>query len=163
MGDFSKQLKAIWAGYAKKDYPLAIKHYEEVISKGKSSPNILYTIAFFHKELKNFDTAIEYCEKALQQDPNHYFTLQVMSEVYAKKGDEEKAYQYILRALPNRPPPLPDQAQGVVKFGKALLKVFGLEDKEDTLRKMWYDSEEIEWCTWAIQFKSEYEKNNNEK
>ena len=150
MSDFRNQLKAGWAAYKKKDYSTAIELFEKDLEKNGDRLHILGHIAFCYNKKDILEKSIYYCERALKIDINYFFAFQILSEIYAKKSQNTEAYNYIQKALDNRPtlPRLPGFLTRIFQR----LKLTRIID-------IWNEPDDSEWLKWAQQFKTSYEQN----
>lgn len=153
MSSFNNQIKAGWAAYNKRDFSTAIELFEKALLESGDSLHILGHIAYCYNKKDVLDRSIQYCERALKIDPKYFFAFEILSEVYAKKCDNSKAYYYIHKAMKNRPtiPKLPN-------FINRIIKSLRLEKtKISLLNNIWNEPEDAEWLKWAQQFKASYE------
>lgn len=149
-------MRGACAAFQKKDYERAIELYKGTLGEPRDHTTSLAIIAYCYKELNHLDDAMEYCNEVLQVDSDNFFALEVLAEVYARKNEDEQAYQCIQRALSNRPA-IPDPPKGLVKFTSVLFKLFGQSNHEKSLKDQWYEPEDQEWLDWAQKFKQAYE------
>ncbi len=158
MGILLRQLRAGWAAFHNKDYARAIDLYKSTLPQASNNPTTLGTIAYCYNELSNLDDAIQYCNQALKLDSNHYFSLQVLAQVYAKKNEDEKAYELIQSALSNRSTP-PNTPKRLLAFFKAMMRITGHKDKEDSIDEIWNEPEDtdVAWLEWAERFRQSYD------
>ena len=159
MRDITRQLKAGWAAYHKKDFSRAIELSEMDLHESGERLHTLGHLAVCYKEKDELAKSVEYCERALSIDPEYYLAFKVLSEIHARRDDTERAYFFIQKALKYRPV-MPKPPEIWSRIGGFLLKVFGLNKYQiNELERIWYEPDDIEWVTWAQEFKARYEMN----
>ena len=158
-----KEFRASWAAFKKNDYRRAINLYESIIAEtGDGRTNTLSCLALCYNKLNDVENAIRCGERVLNLDENHVHALQVLAEVYAKKQEYEKAYEYIQRALSNQPGTcMPNPPGCLFALGSLSLSKRKAEIKIAKLESMWYEPLDIEWREWANDFKATYEANQD--
>jgi tetratricopeptide (TPR) repeat protein len=156
MSSINKLIKAGQAAYYRKDFSTAIDLFEKNLDESGDCLHTLGHLAYCYKEKCDLDKSTHYCERALKIDPNYFFAFEVLSEVYAKRNENTKAYQYIQKAMANRPS-MPESSGIVSKIVKFILKILGFKNQLNYLKKIWNEPEDIEWLTWAQKFKASYE------
>ena len=93
--------------YNAKNYSTAIKKYKEIfriitldkdnlLKRGNIVPDAIYKNLFLAAlQLEDVDAQIEYLQKSIDNNTNDPMVYYYMSNIYSKKGDFEKALEYI--------------------------------------------------------------------
>ena len=93
--------------YNAKNYSTAIKKYKEIfriitldkdnlLKRGNIIPDAIYKNLFLAAlQLEDVDAQIEYLQKSIDNNTNDPIVYYYMSNIYSKKGDLEKALEYI--------------------------------------------------------------------
>jgi len=93
--------------YNAKNYSTAIKKYKEIfriitldkdnlLKRGNIVPDAIYKNLFLAAlQLEDIDAQIEYLQKSIDNNTNDPIVYYYMSNIYSKKGDLEKALEYI--------------------------------------------------------------------
>ena len=55
----------------KKDFHQAIEKLEKALSEDPENPDFLNLVAYSHRNLGNYEIALNYYQKALKLDPDH--------------------------------------------------------------------------------------------
>ncbi len=74
-----------------KQYQQAIDQLEKALAKKPKDADLLNLIAYSHRQLGHFDTALGLYQKALAIEPKHLGANEYMGELYLKMGDLKKA------------------------------------------------------------------------
>lgn len=94
--------------YNAKNYSTAIKKYKEIfriipldkdnlLKRGNIVPDAIYKNLFLaYLQLEDVDSQIEYLQKSIDNNTNDPIIYYYMSNIYSKKGDFEKALEYII-------------------------------------------------------------------
>ena len=94
--------------YNAKNYSTAIKKYKEIfriipldkdnlLKRGNIVPDAIYKNLFLaYLQLEDVDSQIEYLQKSIDNNTNDPIIYYYMSNIYSKKGDFEKALEYIV-------------------------------------------------------------------
>lgn len=84
----------------RKQYDKSEADYKMAESLGMENKAMLYNnMAVLYRRKKEFDTAIEYLEKARSIDPNYPNIDGTLALIYADKGDDNNFYKYLQLAL----------------------------------------------------------------
>lgn len=153
-------LRAMWAVDEKGDYQKALKIYQKVIALGHHSVDAFCGIGVCQKMLGNQEAAIAAGQEALQINPDHYKTLQLLASIYNSQGQNELTYEYVTRALASKPKTMAEISPRFTEFGRKALrstnKYLPDDSIEDTVE---FDYLDATWIAWAEEFKSDYEAN----
>ena len=73
------------------NYQQAIDELGKVLAKSPEDADLLNLVAFSHRKLEHFDTALEYYLKALRIEPKHRGANEYLGELYLRLGKLDKA------------------------------------------------------------------------
>ena len=77
----------------KKDFHQAIEKLEKALSEDPENPDFLNLVAYSHRNLGNYEIALNYYQKALKLDPEHRGVNEYLGELYLRFGDLDKALE----------------------------------------------------------------------
>ena len=77
----------------------AIAYLHQIIEEDETNVMAYYLIASFYLELRETETSIEYCDRALAIDPLYKEALELKAIIYEKQNEVLKAEEYYLKAL----------------------------------------------------------------
>lgn len=83
---------------ARKDYPLAVSHYQAALIHQPNHPLILNNLAWISGKIGS-PKAIEYAEKANQLAPNQPAFMDTLAMLMAEKGESQKAIELLRKAM----------------------------------------------------------------
>ena len=146
--------KAILAVDKAGDYKKALKLYEEIIATGHLLADAYCGVGVCQKMLGNPETAIAAAQEALQRKDVHYKTLQLLASIYDSQGNEKETYEYVSRALANKPKTMTEISPRLTDFARKALSGMPDDYVEDAVE---FDYLDATWIAWAEEFKSEYE------
>ncbi|TGL90919.1 phosphatase [Leptospira congkakensis] len=84
---------------ANNEYEQAIKYGEEYLSLKADSNHILLSLSFAYQKLGKINKAIEYSERLILREPQHLKNTTHLAVLYGKKGDFEKAKEFLQFAI----------------------------------------------------------------
>jgi tetratricopeptide (TPR) repeat protein len=120
-GDFSRALEEIELAVAAKptrprelysatlrakagDFDGAVAYLEGLLLKDPDDDELLFNLGVVFSEAKRTQEALEYMERAIEQNPNNASALNYVGYTWAERGDNlDQAEDYIVRALDLRP------------------------------------------------------------
>lgn len=149
--------KAIWAVDKSGDYKKALKLYEEIIATGHLLADAYCGVGVCQKMLGNQDAAIIAAQEALKIKKDHYKTLQLLASIYNSQGNEKKTYEYVTRALANKPKTMTEISPQLTELTRKALSEMPDDYVEDAVE---FDYLDATWIAWAEEFKSDYEANH---
>jgi len=149
--------KAIWAVDKAGDYKKALKLYEEIIDTGHLLADAYCGVGVCQKMLGNQEAAIIAAQEALLRKDDHYKTLQLLASIYNAQGNEKETYEYVSRALANKPKTMTEISPRLTDFARKALSGQPDYQIEDTVE---FDYLDATWIAWAEKFKKEYETNH---
>lgn len=82
-----------------KEYEQAVKYGEEYLSLKADSNHILLSLSFAYQKLGKINKAIEYSERLILREPQHLKNTTHLAVLYGKKGDFEKAKEFLNFAI----------------------------------------------------------------
>ena len=82
---------------ARKEYSVAIKHYQAVAQKQPNNPVILNNMAWVLGQLKD-GRALDYAEKANKLAPNNPSIMETLGSLLSEKGDSGRALELLKKA-----------------------------------------------------------------
>jgi tetratricopeptide (TPR) repeat protein len=86
------------------DFDGAVARLEELLLKDPEDDEILFNLGVVFSEAKRTQEALEYMERAIEQNPNNASALNYVGYTWAERGDNlDQAEDYIVRALDLRP------------------------------------------------------------
>jgi len=104
--------------------------------------------------LGNPEAAIDAAQEALKIKIDHYKTLQLLASIYNSQGSEKETYEYVSRALANKPKTMAEISPRLTDVARKALSGMPDYQVEDTLE---FDYLDATWIAWAEEFKMEYE------
>ena len=120
-GDFARALEEVEAAVAAKptrprelyyatlrakagDFDGAVAYLEGLLLKDPDDDELLFNLGVVFSEAKRTQEALEYMERAIEQNPNNASALNYVGYTWAERGDNlDQAEDYIVRALDLRP------------------------------------------------------------
>lgn len=102
-----------------KRYAEAIAIYKEDLSKDPTFVESIYQLATIAKDQLQFSAAIQYAEDALKIDPHHIQSLIMLSRIFLKKGNLNRAESFVRQA--NFKQPGNPEVQEIVNLYEAQL------------------------------------------
>ena len=146
--------------FGKGDYREVIRILENAVEAHRDETTAIWKIAYSYMQLDEHDLAIEWGSRGLALEPDNPELLEILAGCYSIKGDHDRAYQCICRALeqPTRKP---------IELGwweRGLLRLFSLHPKlrrvdpdrtQRGLNKVAQDHNE--WRGRAAEYKKWYE------
>ncbi|MGE8722311.1 SpoIIE family protein phosphatase [Leptospira terpstrae] len=82
-----------------KEYEQAVKYGEEYLSLKADCNHILLSLSFAYQKLGKINKAIEYSERLILREPQHLKNTTHLAVLYGKKGDFEKAKEFLNFAI----------------------------------------------------------------
>lgn len=89
--------------FALKDYARALGHLEELLAELGENPHTLHMMALCQARRDRDLEAIELAARALEADPDHMASLQLLTEIHFARGDHDQARAFARRALAAMP------------------------------------------------------------
>jgi len=146
--------KAIWAVDKAGDYKKALKLYQEIIASGHLLADAYCGVGVCKKMLGNPEAAIAAAQEALKINNDHYKTLQLLASIYNSQGNEKETYEYVSRALSNKPKTMTGISPRLTDVARKALSGMPDYQVEDTVE---FDYLDATWIAWTEEFKMEYE------
>lgn len=72
-------------------YQQAITELDKALKDDPDNADMLNLMAYSHRKLKHFDTALDYYQQALQIEPEHRGANEYLGELYLQTGQLDKA------------------------------------------------------------------------
>ncbi len=141
------------------DLPTAIRYLKEgMAAKGENAFD-LFVVAWCHDRMGSDQEALDYGTRALAHDPCDLGTLQLVTRIYQDRGEEERAYIYVCRALESPPKPSEINPRFLMAVWR-LFFIFNPRIKRADPNKLIhnYYKKEQDWQAWAEDWKEGYEK-----
>jgi len=86
------------------DFDGAVAYLEGLLLKDPDDDELLFNLGVVFSEAKRTQEALEYMERAIEQNPNNASALNYVGYTWAEQGDNlDRAEDYIVRALDLRP------------------------------------------------------------
>ena len=86
------------------DFDGAVAYLEGLLLKDPNDDELLFNLGVVFSEAKRTQEALEYMERAIEQNPNNASALNYVGYTWAERGDNlDQAEDYIVRALDIRP------------------------------------------------------------
>ena len=86
------------------DFDGAVTYLEGLLLKDPDDDELLFNLGVVFSEAKRTQEALEYMERAIEQNPNNASALNYVGYTWAERGDNlDQAEDYIVRALDLRP------------------------------------------------------------
>ena len=146
-----------------KNYDVVIEVFKKRIEINEADSEALSMLAHCYEWKGDKETALEYANKQLSQNPKDFYMLLLVARYWFEKNNEDQTYNYACRALENVPRAEPEDIPKALYFILKLLSVFkkfrrlpSLAKKGDLNFKKHYK----ESIQWAWQYKQWYEKNH---
>lgn len=159
--DEMRASKAIGA----KNYDVAIEVFKKRIETDRTDSEALSMLAHCYEWKGDRETALEYANQGLAQNPKDFYLLLLAARYWSEKKDEDQTYNYACRALENVPRAEPEDVPKAIYFLFKILSVFKkkyrkLESKarEDEVEFKKHYKESI---GWAWKYKQWYETNHS--
>ena len=105
---------------ARKDYPVAIRHYRVLLEGQPNNPALMNNLAWVLGQNKD-PKAVELAEKAYQLAPDQPGVVDTLGSLLVDKGDVERGLELMRKAhslAPNNPAITLNFARALVKAGK---------------------------------------------
>ena len=141
------------------DYPTAIRCMKKGIAADGENSYYLSMIAYCHHWMGSDQEALDYGTRVLVRDPCDPEMLRLVARIHRDRGDDERAYIYVCRALENPPKPLED----VPRFFMAVWRLLSIliprlkkVDPDKSLHS--FNKRQQDWQAWAEDWKERYEK-----
>ncbi|MCH7635416.1 MAG: hypothetical protein IIA36_12115 [Proteobacteria bacterium] len=141
------------------DYPTAIRYLHEGMAANGENTYDLAMIAHCHHWMGSDQEALDYGTRVLVRDPCDSDMLRLVARIYQDRGDDERAYLYVCRALENPPKPLEDIPRFFMAVLRVLSIIFPRLRKVDTDKSLHsFNKRQRDWQAWAEEWKEWYEK-----
>lgn len=114
-------LRAMWAVDEHGDYKKALELYQKIVASGQLLLEGYCGIGVCQKMLGSQEAAIAAAKEALQINPDHYKTLQLLASLYHSQENEELTYQYVSRALKCKPKTMTEIYPRLTDFARKAL------------------------------------------
>lgn len=111
----------------RKDYAVAVKHYQALLQKQTDNPILLNNLAWNLGQLKDA-RALDYAEKANKLAPNNPAVMETLGSLLSEKGDSARALELLTKAAELAP------QSGTLKLSLARAQVKA--GKKDEARKL---------------------------
>ena len=82
-----------------KNYPLAIKHLNDLLECVGENPHTLHMLALCHSRQNDDLQALALARRALQADGRHLESLKLLARLHFLRGEHDEARAYVARAL----------------------------------------------------------------
>ena len=142
------------------DYPTAIGYLHEGMAANGENTHDLAMIAYCHHWMGSDQEALDYGTRVLVRDPCDPDMLRLVAYIYRDRGDDERTYLYVCRALENPAKPLEDIPRFFMAVWR-LLSIFipRLKTKTDPDKSLHsFNKRQQDWQAWAEDWKEWYEK-----
>src|SRR6266550_6313708 len=144
----------------RKDFPAAIRMLEEHLIGEPSDVFSLLMLAECYRWSGFDDKAIQTASRILQYDANDFSGLRLLSEIYARREEKDRAAEFVRRALENYPQPTPHTPHMLISVAKFLARVlpplrhmqardFAVLEDPNTSDREWFD--------WAKRYLAWYD------
>ncbi len=141
------------------DFATAIRYLKEGIAANGESAYYLYMIAECHENIGSDQEALDYGTRALAHDPCDLDTLQLVTRIYQDRGEDERAYLYVCRALENPPEAIEDIPRFLMAVLRVLSIIYPRLKKVDPHKSFHnFNKRQRDWQAWAEDWKEWYEK-----
>ena len=142
------------------DYATAIRCLHEGMAANGENTHDLGMIAYCYHWMGSDQEALDYGTRVLVRDPCDPDMLRLVAHIYQNRGDDERAYLYLCRALENPPKPLED----IPRFFMAVWRVLSIliprlkkkADPDKSLHR--FNIRQQDWQASAEDWKEWYEK-----
>ena len=140
------------------DYPTAIRYLEEgMAAKGENAYHLFF-LALCHENMGFDQEALDYGTRALAHDPCDLETLQLVTRIHRDRGEDQRAYLYVCRALENPPKPFEENPRFVVAMWRVLSIIYPRLKKVDPDKAIHsINKRQQDWQAWAEEWKEWYE------
>jgi tetratricopeptide (TPR) repeat protein len=145
------------------NYDDAIAVYKKSLETDIDESETLIMLALCYEWKGEIESALQYANKRLAQNPNDYEMLLLAARCWSERENEDQTYNYVCRAIENVPysePPEPPRVVFSIFKLLSLFKRFRALDskaKKDNAAYNEYHKENIEW---AFNYKEWYEAKN---
>ena len=82
-----------------KNYPLAIRHLNDLLECVGENPHTLHMLALCHARQHEDLQALGFARRALQVDEQHLASLKLLSRLHFMRGEHAEARMFVARAL----------------------------------------------------------------
>jgi tetratricopeptide (TPR) repeat protein len=133
---------------------------KQIISKEKNNFSAYFEIASAYERMDDPQASLKYAIKALEHNPDFFFTLQLMTRLYHRLDGRENTYEYAKRSLKNMPEPVdpPKKLTSVLRLFKKVPKIHRFHKKLSKESMNWGKWRNA-WIKWANQYIEWYDYN----
>ena len=82
-----------------KNYPLAIRHLNDLLECVGENPHTLHMLALCHSRRNDDLQALAFARRALQADDRHLDSIKLLARLHFLRGEHEEARTFVARAL----------------------------------------------------------------
>lgn len=82
-----------------KNYPLAIRHLNDLLECVGENPHTLHMLALCHSRQNEDLMALAFARRALQVDDRHMESLKLLAQLHFTRGEHAEARTFVARAL----------------------------------------------------------------
>ncbi|MCP4389050.1 MAG: tetratricopeptide repeat protein [Gammaproteobacteria bacterium] len=91
--DWGSELAKFKQLIEERQFQQAIDELDAALKQTPDDADLLNLMAYSHRQLENFDNALDYYQKALEIEPKHRGANEYLDEFYLRLGQLEKAQQ----------------------------------------------------------------------
>lgn len=88
--------------YSLKNYPLAIRHLNDLLEYIGENPHTLHMLALCHSRQQEDIQALEFAHRALAIDTEHLESLKLLARLHFSRGEHTEARMFVTRAMEHR-------------------------------------------------------------
>ena len=125
---------------------------------GEQSAELYYNIGICYKNLGHNETALEYLESALEEDPSYYECLDPIGSIQLAAGKLDEAKKTFLELLDADPANINAHHMLGVIYSKQFMWKAAMEEWETVLNMAPNTDEALRELGWALNMTGEYEQ-----
>ena len=103
IGDTNSLYEFAQHSISEKDYDLALDLFEDIYSNNPNFPKILYRISQIHYFKENYEKAIDYLLKQLDENPDHVWSDILLADCYSQIGRKDLSLKVLETSLNKHP------------------------------------------------------------
>jgi len=140
----------------RKEFPAAIRMLEEHLIDDPSDLFSLMMLAECYHWSGSDDKAIQTASRILQYDANDFSGLRLLSEIYARREEKDRAAEFVRRALENFPQPIPHPPRMLISVAKFFARILP-PLRHMQARDFDPNTSDREWFDWAKRYLAWYD------